>query len=97
LGANQYYALPEGSRKTVVRDVGYILGGLQFKFRTPKYPKGCILFIYLMGDDTYSIQIIRINGTKFTEIVWRDNVYCDELVDVIDGLIENKRVPSNVF
>ena len=87
-GAREYVGYGEGNHG---KDGVYILGGLRFRIRTPKYMKGVIVMIYLMGNDTYSVRVCRVIGTTITELAYTEGVYCDMLVDVINGLIENKR------
>lgn len=87
-GANQYIGYSEGNDGF---NGAYILGGLGFKIRTPKYPRGVRVTIYLNGMDTYDIRICRINGTNLTELDFVENIYCDQLAEVIDRKIENER------
>ena len=86
-GAREFVGYPEGDEGM---NGAYILGGLRFRVKTPRYSRGCIVCIYLMGDDTYSIRVCRCIGTTVTELAFVEGVYCDQLVQVIDGLIENK-------
>jgi len=86
-GAREYVGYPEGKYG---KDGAYILGGLRFRVRTPRYPIGTIVMIYLMPDDTYTVRVCRVIGTKVTELYLSENVYFDMLVNVIDRAIENK-------
>jgi hypothetical protein len=86
LGAWGYHnpvALREGQEK-----YGYILGGIQFDVKAKKLPRGGKVIVYLMGNDTYTVRIVRIHGTKVNEIKLVDNVYCDDLMRIIDQIIE---------
>jgi hypothetical protein len=77
-------ALREGQEKH-----GYILGGIQFDVSGKKLPRGGKVLVYLMGDDTYTVRVVRIHGTKVNEIKLVEQVYCDDLMRIIDQIIEN--------
>ena len=66
-------------------------GGVTFKVKTPKYPTSTWVRVFLMGSDTYSIEIVNMRVNNYKTINSCQDVYCDQLVYVIDSLIENKR------
>lgn len=41
--------------------------------------------VTLMGNDTYTVDLLKKDGTVKTS---RSNVYCDEIGQIIDGLVE---------
>jgi len=80
-GAKDCTAIPEGKQ-----EIGFVLGGVYFKVNGLKH-RGYVR-IFLMPDDTYTIQIFRIRKYEIKGLQTVENVYCDMLMDVIDGLIE---------
>lgn len=80
-GARNYVSLNEGQQA-----VGYILGGVQFDVSGHKV-KGKVI-VYLMGNDTYTVRVIKVRGIKVTEVALIKEVYCDMLMPIIDGIIE---------
>lgn len=87
-GCQQKIALNEGDQG---ERIGYILGGVMFKIRTPKIKQGGKVIVYLKPNDTYTVRVVKIRGVKCTEVETVEGVYCDMLTSVIDGIIENKR------
>lgn len=76
-GAQKYVALPDGVR---------------FKIRTPRVRSGGYVEIRLdEGLDLYNVRVIRVHGTTITELDSATGIYCDQLVEIIDGMIEYKR------
>jgi hypothetical protein len=82
-GAKNYVSLPEGRR-----DFGYVLGGLQFDVSGRKIQRGGKVIVYLMGNDTYTVRVIKVFGSKITEVKTVQEVYCDGLMETIDNIIE---------
>jgi len=83
-GARNYVALNGGKEKH-----GYILGGIQFDISGKKLQRGGKVLVYLMGNDTYTVRVIRIHGTNVNEVKLVKEVYCDDLMRIIDQIIEN--------
>ena len=83
-GAKNYVFYREGEQGKY----GYILGGIQFDVNGAKCKRGTKVIIFLMGDDTYKVRIVRVYNSELTEIKTVDNVYCDELMSTIDEIIE---------
>lgn len=81
-GARNYVCLNEEKQER-----GYVLGGVMFNVSGFKVPKGKVI-VYLMASDTYTVRVISINGAEVTEVEEEDDVYCDNLMSVIDGIIE---------
>lgn len=83
-GAQGFIALPENDKR---------LGGLDFKVNG-RVHKGSVM-ISLMPNDTYMVQAynyFKSKGTvkiKTLEIV--KDVYCDQLVPVLDRIIEGSK------
>lgn len=82
-GARNYVSYSEGQQ-----EVGYILGGVQFDVSGLKLPRGGKVIVYLMGNDTYTVRVVKVWGTKVSEVAKVSDVYCDELMNVIDRIIE---------
>lgn len=87
-GAKQYLALGEEKRGERMQ-----LGGVQFSVNGLKF-KGKVL-VRLMANDTYVVEIGTINTNPRSKEfgVWKvkaevKEVYCDTLMQTIDGLIE---------
>lgn len=86
----QYMKIEEGPYKG-----DCIRGGLRFKIRTPKYPTATWVNIYLTVMDTYTIEVASVRMTQKDGRVRKtlctaEDVYCFDLVTVIDSLIEKK-------
>ena len=80
-GAQNMKVIPEG-----LCSLGYIMGGLSFSANGLKFIG--IVKITLMPCDTYTIQIGQEENEVFVPKETKENVFCDELVSVIDNLIE---------
>lgn len=60
------------------------LGGVGFKFTNcPKVRHGTVK-VELMPNDTYKVTIYNVRGR---EIYTADDIYCDGLFDVLNGVI----------
>lgn len=71
---------------------------LMFSIRTPKIQRGGRVIISLNeGTDTYIVEAIRVNGCKESLIGVREEVYCDELHNVINSLIEDEDTYTKVI
>lgn len=64
----------------------FFLGGLQFRVSGFKH-KGLVR-VLLRGDDLYTVQI-GINRKGFQVKKELEGVYCDQLTEIIDGLVES--------
>ncbi len=62
------------------------LGGIQFRVSGMKH-KGLVL-VNLMADDTYTVVIGKTWKGEWKVKSTTDDVYCDNLMTIIDGLIE---------
>lgn len=82
-GARNYISLPEEKK-----DFGTVLGGLQFDVSGRKLQRGGKVIVYLMSNDTYRVRVIKIHGSKITEVKTVNEVYCDGLIEIIDNIIE---------
>ena len=90
-GAKNFVALQEGEVATVPgHRFGYVLGGLQFSIRTPKIQRGGKVLVYLTPNDTYTVRAGRTVKYEWKDIEIAKDVYCDNLVAVIDSIIEDK-------
>jgi hypothetical protein len=95
-GCNYKQKVAETSR--VLKDGPFagsgIRGGVTFGIRTPRYQKATYVSIFLMGSDTYSIEVfscrITKNGVIRKTLGTAEDVYCFDLITVIDSLVENK-------
>ena len=79
-GVNEWRVLPEGKLEG-----GYCLGGLSFRVRG-HHLKGHVC-IHLMGDDTYTIRFLNV---RMREVKKLEGIYCDQLQDLIDEVVEYK-------
>ena len=66
---------------------------LQFKVRGLKF-KG-IVKVTLEPSDTYTVKFIKVKKTEVTIKHTIENVYCDELADVIDNYVEYTGTPES--
>jgi len=85
-GAKQFVALTEKTAGSLTS-----LGGLSFKVNGLKH-KGHVI-INLMGNDTYTVRTWKIvmsgkNIGKRTMKEEMENVYADQLVQVLDSFVE---------
>lgn len=83
-GARNYVSLPEGQKD----GFGYVVGGLQFDVSGRKLQRGGKVIVYLMGNDTYTVRVIKVIGSKITEVKTVKEVYCDGLMETINNIIE---------
>lgn len=84
-GVRNCVALPE--QKILIQGAEKVqLGGVQFNVNGLKF-RGKVL-VRLMGSDTYTVEIGRIYKGAWKVKEQREDVYCDELMAHIDGLIE---------
>ncbi len=83
-GANSAKCLREGA----VKEGGYF-AGLHFEV-TGLLFQG-VVRVYLMYSDTYTIQLGNFTDQVFMVSKTVQNVYCDDLMCIIDGLIELKK------
>lgn len=80
-GFRQPVALPE---MTIADD--FYLGGVQFRVSGFKH-KGLVR-VLLRGDDTYTVQI-GFNRKGFRVKEELEMIYCDQLTEIVDGLVES--------
>jgi hypothetical protein len=83
-GASNYVSLCEGE----IPEIGYILGGIQFNVRGAKVNRGGRVIVYLMGNDTYTVRVGRVYNGQWKDIKIVNEVYCDNLMEIIDNIIE---------
>ncbi len=86
-----YAMMAWGATNTVALDEkkldhGYQLGGLQFKVNGMKH-KGLVL-VRLMGNDTYTVETVKMRKGEFSRVNLIEGVYCDNIMQVIDSEIE---------
>ncbi|MEB6550172.1 hypothetical protein MXL46_13840 [Heyndrickxia sporothermodurans] len=62
--------------------------GVQFKIRTPLYKRGGRVKITLNSMDTYDIEVFKIVKSEIITLKKSNDIYCDQLVEVLDSLIE---------
>jgi hypothetical protein len=59
-------------------------GALSFEARNnPNFREKVIVKVELAYNDTYTIRLFKYNK----EIITKSDVYCDQLVEVIDGIL----------
>lgn len=63
--------------------------GLQFQVNGLKH-KG-IVFIKLNGRDLYDIEIGRVRLGEWISVNKKEDIYCDQLVEILDELIEGRQ------
>ena len=62
-----------------------VQGGLSFKVSgTNNIKRSGYVTIGLKWDDTYYVEIVKIHGSKVTPIAFHEEVYCDNLGEIID-------------
>jgi hypothetical protein len=81
-GAKDFMALNGSDDKA--KEVS--LGGVQFKVNGAKH-KGTVV-VNLMANDTYTVTIGSVRKGEWKVKTITDDVYCDNLMEIIDGLIE---------
>ena len=79
-GAKDYVALNETDKRH---------GGFQFRTNGLKH-KGLVL-INLMFNDTYTIETVKVRKGEVKVCDSYDDVYCDQLIEVLDHMIEGKQ------
>lgn len=82
-GARQYAALPEQKIGEKLQ-----LGGLQFRVSGYKH-KGLVI-VRLMANDTYKVEIGNVVKGSWKAKKTFDEVYCDQLTEIIDDSVENR-------
>ncbi len=85
-GAKEFVRLPESFE---YKNTKY-LGGLKFKVNGLKH-KGYVL-ILLNAMDEYEVVTYKIRKLAFIEVEHRTGVYAEDLVNVLDALVEYKKV-----
>ena len=85
MGANKFNWIKETSKYS---------GGLSFEFQnTSKIKKGRI-HIQLTWSDVYKVVLIGIDWKKEKVFKIVNDVYCDQLSEVLDGLVETNEILS---
>ena len=85
MGANKFNWIKETSKYS---------GGLSFEFQnTSKIKKGRI-HIQLTWSDVYKVVLIGIDWKKEEVFKIVNDVYCDQLSEVLAGLVETKEILS---
>lgn len=64
------------------------VGNSFLAFRVSGFIFKGIVKVILWGDDTYTVQLIK--NKKGVEVIEKEvaGIYCDELTDVVDGMVE---------
>jgi len=67
-------------------------GQLTFRVTITSNSTKHYITVALMPNDTYTVERIKIKRGTYERIVEgsHDNVYCDQLVDIIDSLTQNR-------
>lgn len=73
-----------------VGEDGYQRGGVQFKVNGGKLGHG-IVKVRLMANDTYTVEAGKVRMGQWKEKGKREDVYADNLMEVIDHMIERDR------
>ena len=76
------------SDKMLVEDFGSHLGALSFKV-SGRIFSGDVAIV-LMPNDTYTVRLGRLVKGRFNTKQMFDDVYVDNLIDVIDSNVETK-------
>lgn len=84
------WALAAWGATDVSKHYWAVENGLAFKISTPKYQRGAWVEIVLNAMDTYDIEVLRIIGTERKVLGNLNDIYAEQLVEVIDSLIEKK-------
>lgn len=81
-----------GAKNYVVDDIGKDMQGnrhegyLRFDVKGTKLKRGKVI-VYLAPNDTYTVVFGRVRGADWKELKRVDNVYVDQLVEVIDTYV----------
>ncbi|QJX80231.1 hypothetical protein [Priestia megaterium] len=86
-----FWALAGWGATDVSEHYRAVENGLAFKISTPRYQRGAWVKVVLNAMDTYNIEVLRIIGTEKKILGNLDDIYAEQLVEVIDSLIENKK------
>lgn len=90
-GAKNYYYLERS-----IEDDKY--PAFQFSIKTPKIRRGGRVIISLdEGTDTYIVEAVRIFKGEEKIIGKKVGVFCDQLHDIINSLIEDEETYTNIF
>lgn len=81
-GAKSFISIGEDSHEGVA-----ILGGVQFSVNGRKI-RGKVI-VRLTASDTYTVEVGRVRKMEWKSLCFATDVYCDTLMDTIDGFIEN--------
>lgn len=85
--AREYIALSEGDEG---ESIGKIQGGVRFKVSgTKNIKRGGYVYVYLTWDDTYTVKVVKVRGNEIKTLKLLPDVYCDNLGEVIDHILEN--------
>ena len=85
-GSRNWAVINEGDHG---KDIGYVRAGLAFKVSgTNNVKKGGHVAIYLLGNDTYMVRVLRVHGSKINEVALVREVYCDTLGTIIDDILD---------
>ena len=66
------------------RDFMNLGNGVSFKV-TGRKLKGTVKVVYQEGADWYDIHFLNLRGREISKL---DGIYCDQLAELIDGVIE---------
>lgn len=80
-GAKDYIVINEGKLGE-----NFCLGGIQFRVSGMKH-KGAVL-VRLMANDTYTVEIGKVWKGEWKSKGVAENVYCDNLMEMIDEMVE---------
>lgn len=87
--AREYVSIPEGDEG---EGIGEVLGGLCFKVSgTNNVKRGGYVFVYLKPNDTYTVRVIKVNGSKITPVKIVENTYCDNFGEIIDNILDGSK------
>lgn len=71
---------------------------LMFSIRTPKLQRGGkVIISYNDGTDEYIVEAVRVIKGEETSIGKTEGVFCDQLHQVINSLIEDKETYAKVY
>ena len=84
--ARDYCIIGEGDHG---EGVGKVQAGLSFKVSgTKNLMRGGYVAVYLNWDDTYSVRVVRVRGSDMKLISLKNGIYCDNLGEVIDEILD---------
>jgi hypothetical protein len=85
--AREYSIINEGDHG---EEIGKVQAGLSFKVSDTNNLRQGYVAVYLKWDDTYTVRVVKVWGRNIKQIALKSGIYCDNLGEVIDDILESK-------